>query len=107
MCNHTFCDLNEYWICNQCGKVLKKGTVVVPGTSGMRYQPEQIQEMDVYEALELWRDIKIELIPVLAILKTIRGKIGEHILITGEQIKIDGAKAHIHKGRVYIKLVGK
>ena len=61
-------------------------------------QTVKIQQMDVHEALEAYRDMKIELAPTLDTLKKLERKIKSHVLETGELIEIEGAKTAIRKG---------
>ena len=57
-----------------------------------------IESLTVEQALEAYRDMKIELAPTLDTLKRLEYHIKSEVLATGELLKIDGAETAFRKG---------
>jgi len=56
--------------------------------------------MDIYEALETYRDLKVELGPTLELLSRLEKKIKLHVAETGEILEVDGARTKVRRGYV-------
>lgn len=61
-------------------------------------QLPDIEQMNVTQALETYRDLKAELAPTLDMMKQLERFIKSEVLASGELIQIDGAKTAFRKG---------